>query len=137
VKYYSLRCINSLIQLGIRNSCLISGRSPLLYPLPKRGDKTGCSNYHGISLLSTSHNILYNIPLSSLSPYVDDILGDHQCGFRSNRSTTDHIFCRRQILEKECDTMRQLFIALRKPMTSEEGSPVQYSHRVWGACVFK
>jgi hypothetical protein len=30
--------------------------------------------------------------LSRLSPYVDEIIGDHQCGFRRNRSTTDQIF---------------------------------------------
>jgi len=28
-------------------------------------------------------------------------MGDHQCGFRRNRSTTDHKFCIRQILEKK------------------------------------
>ena len=39
--------------------------------------------------------------------------GDHQCGFRRNRSTTDHIFCIRQILEKKweyTEAMHQLFI---------------------------
>jgi hypothetical protein len=28
-------------------------------------------------------------------------MGDHQCGFRRNRSATDHIFCIHQILEKK------------------------------------
>jgi hypothetical protein len=50
----------------------------------KHGDKTGCSNYRGISLLSTSYKILSNILLSRLSPYIDKIIGDHQCGFRCN-----------------------------------------------------
>ncbi|KAJ4432529.1 hypothetical protein ANN_21151 [Periplaneta americana] len=27
-------------------------------------------------------------------------IGDHQCGFRRNRSTIDQIFCIRQILEE-------------------------------------
>jgi hypothetical protein len=35
-----------------------------------------------ISLLSTSYKILSNILLSRLSPYIDVIIGDHQCGFR-------------------------------------------------------
>jgi hypothetical protein len=49
----------------------------------------------------TSYNILSNILLSRLTPYVDEIIGDHQCGFRRNRSTTNKIFCIRQILEKK------------------------------------
>jgi hypothetical protein len=36
----------------------------------KKGDKTDCSNYCGVSLLSTSYNILSNILFSSLSPYT-------------------------------------------------------------------
>jgi hypothetical protein len=47
----------------------------------KKGDKTDCSNYRGISLLSTSYKILSNILLSRLSPYVDEITGGHKCGF--------------------------------------------------------
>jgi hypothetical protein len=59
------------------------------------------SNYRGISLLSTSYNILSSIPLSSLSPYIDEIVGDHHCGFQRNRSTTDQVFFIRQILQKK------------------------------------
>jgi hypothetical protein len=47
--------------------------------------KTDCSNYRGISLLSTSYKILSNILLSRLTPYADEIIGDHQCGFRRNK----------------------------------------------------
>jgi hypothetical protein len=49
--------------------------------LHKNGDKTDCSNNRGISLLSTSCKILSNILLSRVIPYVDEIIGDHQCGF--------------------------------------------------------
>jgi hypothetical protein len=45
----------------------------------------------GTSLLSTSYKILSNILLSILSPYTDKIIGDHQCEFRCNRSTTDEL----------------------------------------------
>jgi len=32
---------------------------------------------------------------------------DHQCGFRRNMSTIDHIFCIRQILEKNWNKIKQ------------------------------
>jgi len=35
-----------------------------------------------------------------LIPYAKEIIGEHQCGFRRTRSTTDHILCIRQIHEK-------------------------------------
>jgi hypothetical protein len=44
-------------------------------------NKTDCNNYRGISLLSTSYNILSNILLSRLVLYIAEIIGDHQYGF--------------------------------------------------------
>jgi hypothetical protein len=69
----------------------------------KKGDKTDFSNYRGLSLLSTTYEILSNILLSRLTPYAGKIIGDHQCGFRRNRPTTDHIFSIRQILKKKSE----------------------------------
>jgi hypothetical protein len=66
-----------------------------------KGDKTDCNNYRGISLLPTTYKILSNILLSRLIPYAEEVIGDHQCGVRRNRSTVDHIFCVRQLLEKK------------------------------------
>jgi hypothetical protein len=40
-----------------------------------------------------------NVHLSRSSPYTNEIIGHHQCGFRRNRSSTDQTFCIRQILE--------------------------------------
>jgi hypothetical protein len=76
-------------------------------PIHKKGDKTDCSNYRGISLLSTSYKILSNILLARLTPYADEIMGDHQSGFRCNRSTSGQIFYIRQILEKNGSKMAQ------------------------------
>jgi hypothetical protein len=78
----------------------------------QKGDKTDCSNYRGISLLPASYRTLSNILLSRLIPYSDEITGDHQCGLRRNRSTTDQIFHIRKILEKMLGyngTVHQLF----------------------------
>jgi hypothetical protein len=58
-------------------------------PIPKKGDKTDCSNYRGISLLITSYKILSNVLLSRITSHPDEIIGVHQCGFRHYRSTTD------------------------------------------------
>ena len=73
----------------------------IIVPIHKKGDKTDCNNYGGISLLPTTYKILSNILFSRLIPYAKEIIGDQQCGFRRNRSTIDHIFCIRQILEKK------------------------------------
>jgi hypothetical protein len=69
-------------------------------PSYKKCDETGCNNYRGISLLSAACNILFIILLARLTPYVNEIIEDHQCGFRRNRSTMDQIFYIQQILEK-------------------------------------
>jgi hypothetical protein len=55
----------------------------------------------GSNFYRTSHKNLFKILLSRLIPYVDEIIGDHLCGFRRNRSTTDLIFCIHQILKKK------------------------------------
>jgi sorting nexin-29 len=60
---------------------------------------------------------LSNILLASLTPYADEIIGYHQCGFWRNRSTTDQIFYIWQILEKKWEyngTVHQLFIDFKK-----------------------
>ena len=87
----------------------------------KKGNKTDFSNYRGISLLLTTYTVLSNILLSRFTPYVEEIIGDHQCGFQWNRSTTDHIFCIYQMLEKKWEyneAMHQLFIDLKKAYDS-------------------
>jgi hypothetical protein len=64
---------------------------------------------------------LSSILLSKLSPYIDEMIGDHQCRFRRNRSTTEHIFSIRQLLEKKWEyneTVHQLFIGFKKTYDS-------------------
>jgi hypothetical protein len=60
-------------------------KEPIVVPIHKRDDNTDCSNYRGISLLSTSYKILSNILLTTLTPHADEIIGDHQYGFWRNR----------------------------------------------------
>jgi hypothetical protein len=60
-------------------------KESIIVPIHKIGDKTDCNNYRGISLLSASYKILSNILLMRLSPYMDEIIWDHHCGFKCNR----------------------------------------------------
>jgi len=85
----------------------------IIVPTYKKGHKTRCSNCRKL------YKILSNILLSRLTPYAEDIIGDHQCGFRCNRSTTDHIFCICQIrvIEKKweySEAVHQLFVEFKK-----------------------
>jgi hypothetical protein len=89
-------------------------------PIYKKGNKTWYK-YRGISLLPTMYRILSNILLSRITPYAEEIIGDHQCGFQRNRSTTDHIMCICQILEKKWDyneAVHQLFVDFKKAYDS-------------------
>jgi hypothetical protein len=66
---------------------------------------------------SPAYKILSNILLARLTPYINKVIGHHQCGFRRNRSTMDQIFYIRQLLEKKWEyngTVHQLFIDFKK-----------------------
>jgi len=87
----------------------------------KKGDNTECITYRGTSILPTTYKGLSNILFSRLTPYTEEIIGDHQCGFKRNRSSIDHIFCIRQIFEKKeeyDEAVYQLFIDLKKTYDS-------------------
>jgi len=64
----------------------------------------------------TTYKILSSILLSRLTPYAEELISHHQSGLRRSRSTTDHIFCIRQILEKWQlnEAVPQLFIDFKK-----------------------
>ena len=71
--------------------------------------------------MPTTYKIYSNILLSRLTPYAEEIIGDHQCGFRRNRTTTDHLFCIRQKLEQKWEyneAVHQLFIDFKKAYES-------------------
>jgi len=92
-------------------------KESIIVPIYKKGNKTDCANYRGIPLLPTMYKILSSFLLSVLIPYAEEIIGDHQCGFLCNRSTTDHIFCICQILEKKWEyneAVHHLFIRLKE-----------------------
>lgn len=75
-------------------------RRGTICPIHKKKDKSVCGKYRGMALLSTVHKVFMKILARQLEPLVEDVIREYQCGFRQNRSTTDHIFMLSQILEK-------------------------------------
>jgi hypothetical protein len=56
-----------------------------------------------------------------LTPCAEEIIGDHQCGFLCNRSTSDHIFSIHQVLEEKWEyneAVHQLFMDFKKTYDS-------------------
>ena len=46
------------------------------------------------------YKVLSGLILNRIKPYIKDIIGDYQCGFMSGKSTIDHIFTVKQLVEK-------------------------------------
>ncbi len=81
-------------------------------PLYKgKGSASDCDNYRGIMLLSVPGKVYGRILASRLALYAEDLLCEHQNGFRKGRSCMDAIFVLRQIMELSRDQQQQLFIA--------------------------
>jgi len=72
----------------------------MICPIYKKGDRSRYQNYRGISLLNTMYKVLSGLILNRIKPYIKDIIGDYQCGFMSGKSTIDHIFTVKQLVEK-------------------------------------
>ena len=66
----------------------------------KKGSRTECGNYRGITLLLVDGKILAKVLLNRLQPLSESIIPETQCGFRPGRGTTDMIFSARQVQEK-------------------------------------
>ena len=87
-------------------------RDALIVTLFKKGDKSLCSNYRGISLLSAVGKLFAKILLNRLTPLAEEVLHESQCGFRPSRGTIDMIFALRQIQEKCREQRVPLYLTL-------------------------
>ena len=54
----------------------------IIVSIYKKVDKTDYSNYRVILLLPTVYTILSSILVSRLTPYAEEIVGDHHCGLQ-------------------------------------------------------
>jgi len=81
-----------------------------VFPIFKKGNITKVENYRGISLLDTSNKVLSLTVLKQLEEYAKDIIGEYQIRFTRGKSTTDHVFTVRQIMEKYYEYDKDLFM---------------------------
>jgi len=93
VEQFYWKLIILFLLFGRMRNCLNSGRSRSYYLFIRRGIKQ-------IVIIIGAHHFCQLVTKSYLTS-CSQIIGNHQFGFRHNRSTIDHIFCIRQILEKK------------------------------------
>ena len=110
-----------VLKIWTQESWISQWNESWINPIYKKGDRTLCDNYRGISILNIGYKIFSSILCERLKPFLANIIGNYQCGFRPGKSTTDQIFTLRRILEKtlefQIDT-HHLFIDFKQAYDS-------------------
>ena len=86
----------------------------IIFPLYKnKGSASDPNNYRGITLLSVVGKLFTSCLNYRLNLYVENVglLGEEQAGFRSNYSTTDHIFTLNSLVQLYLKNKKRLYCA--------------------------
>ena len=76
-----------------------------------KGERSGCDNYRGVSLLSVIDKVFAKVILIRLQKLAERVYPESQCGFRAGRSTIDMVFILRQLQENCREQQMPLYIA--------------------------
>ena len=98
LKIHLLELFNKIID---KNQMPQEWETGMVINIHKKGTKSKCENYRGITLLSTAYKLFANIIKNRRNEYLEDETVEEQCGFRKGRSCTDAIFTVQQIKEKK------------------------------------
>ena len=95
----------------------------LIFPIYKKGDKLDTNNYRGITLLSVVAKVFSTVLNNRLVSFCEskNIILEEQGGFRTQRSTLDHVFTLLEVLKLRKMRKQITFIAfidLRKAYDS-------------------
>jgi hypothetical protein len=72
----------------------------------KKGSKSKCENYRGITLLPTAYKLVTNVIKNKLNAHLEE----EQCSFRKGYNCADAIFIAQQIIEKREEHNLPLFL---------------------------
>ena len=78
--------------------------------IPKKGDKTVCDNWRGVTLLNVASKIFTRCIFQRISGAVDDVLRENQAGFRKGRACIDQIYVLRKMIEESVEHQKGLSI---------------------------
>lgn len=82
----------------------------LLIKLPKKGNRTDCNNWRGITLLCTVSKILSKVILYRIQDAIEATIRTEQAGFRKGTSCVDQINSLRIIVEESVEWRKPLFM---------------------------
>ena len=111
LKTFWCKLFNRILETGEIPKDWLNG---LIVPIYKnKGDKKDPGNYRGITLLSCSANFFTAVLNERLRTFSDicEILEKNQAGFRTNHSTTDHIFVLKSLTDIIRSRKNKLFCA--------------------------
>lgn len=77
----------------------------------RKGHRSECGNYHGVSLLQTAGEILNRAMNNQVKPLAKKILLETQAGFRPSCGPADMIFTMCQLQEKSHEQLQPLYMA--------------------------
>ena len=80
-------------------------RKATIVPIFKKGNRSDCANYRGISLLFIAGKVLTSLIRVRLNDLYEQTLRDRQGGFRKGRGCIDQIFSLRQALKRRKSTV--------------------------------
>jgi len=87
----------------------------------KKGDRNKCDNYRGIAVTNTVSRVYGKILKMKIEKEYQNNEAEEQAGFRSGRSTIDHLFTITQIIEKKVaydQELHLLFVDIKKAYDS-------------------
>ena len=77
---------------NLENSAVAAGLEKVSFHLiPKKGNAKECSDYHTITFISQTNNVMLKNFQASLQRYMNHELPNIQAGFRKGRETRDQI----------------------------------------------